>query len=92
MMLLIAVFVFNIGLGLWLVKSWARNALMITSGTTVVLWLRRFLLDWSLGTTTLKTEAAQQSVYAVIMIDVLILGCLALYPDVADAFSKHDSK
>jgi hypothetical protein len=89
---LIAFLVFSIGLGLWFLKKWARNTLMITSGTTVVLWLRRLLLDWSLGTTTLKTEAGQQSVYAVIMIDALILGCLALYPDVANAFGEQDSQ
>jgi hypothetical protein len=89
LMPLVAVFVLSIGLGLWFLRKWARNALMIASGTTVVLWLRHFLVvDWALGETTLKTEAGRQSVYVIIMLDALIFGCLALYPDVAKAFGE----
>ena len=87
----VAGLVFSMGLGLWLRKKWARNSLMIASGTSVVLWLRRFSLDWAFGQTTLKTPAGQQSVYAVILIDVLIFMCLAFYPDVAESFGKEDS-
>jgi spore coat protein A, manganese oxidase len=39
-----------------------------------------------------RAELLIQSVYAVIMIDAVILGCLALYPDVASAFGEHDSE
>jgi hypothetical protein len=31
-----------LGLGLWFLKKWARNLLMIGSGGVVVLWIRRF--------------------------------------------------
>ena len=86
MMPAVAIFAFSVGWGLWFLKRWARNAVIITSAVTVVLWLRRFSVDWVLGATTRKTAQGRQSVYVVVTIDAVILGCLAFYPDLAKAF------
>jgi hypothetical protein len=87
---LVAVSVFSIGLGLWFLRKWARNAVMISSGATVVLWLRRILVDQALGEAIVKSQPGGQSVYVVIMIDTLIFSCMALYPDIASAFGEKN--
>lgn len=73
------------GFGLLRLKRWARNALMLTSGATVLLWARRFLFDYALGRATLKTDLQQQSVYAVMCLDAIIFLYLAAN---SEAFRK----
>lgn len=87
---LIAVYLSAIGLGLLFLKKWARNALIATSGMTVLLWVRRFMFDWALGNATLATTLQQQTIFIVIAIDGLVFCCLAMYPDVAAAFGRRD--
>jgi hypothetical protein len=86
-----AIFVAAVGWGLWRLKTWARTTLITTSGVTVFLWSRRFAFDWAIGSNTLQSTAQVQTIYAVILIDLLIFCCLSFYPDVADAFGKQDS-
>jgi hypothetical protein len=69
------------GFALLRLKQWARNAMMLTSGATVLMWARRLYFDHILGTTTLKTFLQQQSVYAVMCVDAIIFLCLASYSD-----------
>ena len=83
---LIAAFVVSTGLGLWFLKKWARNILIVVTAMTTVLWLRRFVVDWALGETTLKTQSGRESVYAVVIINALIFYFLAFDPDVKQAF------
>jgi hypothetical protein len=90
LMPLIAAFLIVVGCGLWFLKKWARNTLMITSGMTVVLWIKRLAFDWAIGAVTLQTELQRQIVYFVIIVDALIFGCLAFWPDVSEAFDERN--
>jgi hypothetical protein len=81
-----AVFLAAVGVGLWQLKIWARLTLMTTSGLTVLSWLRRFWFDWATGHVTLESDEQRHIILAVMFIDSVVFGCLAFYPDVADAF------
>ena len=74
------------GFGLLRLKRWARNALMLTTGATVLLWSRRFQFDYALGRITLKTDLQQQSIYAVMCVDAIIFLYLAAN---SEAFRKE---
>lgn len=88
---LVAAYLAVTGWGLWYLHKWARHLLIATSGMTVILWLRAFLVrDWALGENILKDQWARQTVYAVITLNALILACLTLFPDVARAFNEDD--
>jgi hypothetical protein len=94
---LIAAYAAVIGWGLWSMKKWARNLLMITSGFSVVRWARYLFLNSVISGTelskhldSLKPGFEQQSVYVLILLDVLVFCCLAFYPDVAEAFAKEN--
>jgi hypothetical protein len=87
---IIAALPFALGCGLWFLKKWARNTLMITSGTTALLWIRYFAFDWALGDSILKTELQRQIVYSVISLDAMVFCCLAFLPDVSEAFGQKE--
>jgi hypothetical protein len=87
---MVAAYLSAIGVGLWFMKKWAKNLLMITSGMTVFLWTRRLILDSAIGHVTLNTELQRQTVYIVILVDAFIFSYLAFYPDVADAFRQKE--
>jgi hypothetical protein len=91
---LIAVFYTATGIGLWRLKKWARNILMVGSGMNVVLWLRGFALEWWVSSlprrVTPHDESGWQLVLAVIFTDLMIFCCLWLYPDVPEAFNRKD--
>lgn len=69
------------GFALLRLKTWARNAMMSTSGVTVVLWTRRLYFDHILGTPTLQAILQRQSIFAVMCLDAIVFLCLASYSD-----------
>lgn len=73
------------GFGLLRLKMWAKNVLMLSSAATVLLWARRFLFDYALERSTLKTNLQQQSIYAVMCVDAIIFLSLAVH---VEAFKK----
>jgi len=77
-----AIYLCVTGFELWRLKKWARNVMMLTSGSTVLMWGRRFYFDYVFGRATLPTALQQQSVYAVMVVNVIIFFCLAAYSDV----------
>lgn len=83
----IAIYLGAIGWGLWRLQKWARHVLIATSGLTVAVWARALLIrQWAFGDSLFHDQLARQTVYFMIIINALILGCLTLYPDVAAAF------
>ena len=95
--LLIVVYSVIIGWGLWVLRRWARNILMVTSGLTTLRWIRYLSINAIISGTesgrhmrTLKPGFEQQSVYLLVLLDALVFCCLAFYPDVAEAFGKKD--
>jgi hypothetical protein len=69
------------GIELLRLKIWAKNLMMISSGSTVILWIRRFWFDNAFGTQTLHTALQKQSVYIVIGIDIIVFMCLGANSD-----------
>lgn len=95
--LLVGIYSAIVGWGLWVLKPWARNILMVTSGLTTLRWIRYLSINAIIGDTelgrhvrTLKPGFEQQSVYLLVLLDALVFCCLAFYPDVAEAFGKKD--
>lgn len=82
------------GIGLWNLQKWARNVLLLTSGLTVVVWIRYFALDSLIRNTDIGnalgpspiSKAALSLITVVILMDALVFCCLAFYPDVGKAF------
>ena len=90
-----AVYAVIIGWGLWSLKAWARNLLMLTSGLTAIMWIRYLLFNQVIGGSELSKHVhglrpgfEQQAVSALVLADSLIFCCLAFYPDVAEAFGR----
>ena len=73
---IIAGYLFITGFGLWFLKKWARNILMITSGMTSCMWIRGFLVYRALGEPLLETQLQQQTVLFVVLLDVLVFSYL----------------
>jgi hypothetical protein len=86
----VALSLLAVGLGLWFLKSWARKILMLTSGITAVLWIRRFFFDAAFGNSTFQTDLGRQTVYFVVLLDSLVFCCLAFLPDITEAFGKRE--
>jgi hypothetical protein len=87
---LIAVYVAVMGWGLWGLKGWARNALMVTSGLTVAIWLRRMLFDQVMGDTTLKTPLEVQVVAFLLLVDAITFFYLFFGAGVKRAFGESE--
>jgi hypothetical protein len=86
-----AAYLAAIGWGLWHLMKWARNLVLATSGLTVVIWIRALLVrEWALGQSLFKNELAQDTVFVVILINVIILCCLTIYPDVVRVFDQEN--
>ena len=75
------------GFGLWFLKKWARNILMITSAVTSLMWIRGFMFYGALGEPLLETEMQRQTVLVVIMLDLLVFAYLFLE---GKAFGEKD--
>jgi len=96
-MTLSAAYLLLTGLGLWNLQKWARNVLLLTSGLTVVIWIRYFALDSFIRNTDLGSalgpspisKAAFSLITIVILMDALVFCCLAFYPDVGSAFAER---
>lgn len=69
---IVALFAAVVGWGLWSLKSWARNITLITTGMTVVLWMRAFLFDAAFGDATFHSSFERQTVYIVLLMDILV--------------------
>jgi hypothetical protein len=88
---IVATYIGVVGWGLWRLKQWARNLLMVTSAVTVAVWIRRLVLvDWALKSPTLKSELARQSVYIVLLMDALVFAYLAFDLHTIEAFAKNE--
>jgi hypothetical protein len=96
-MTLFAAYLALTGCGLWNLKKWARNALLLTSGLTVILWVRYFALDSMIRNSDIGdalgpspiSKAALSLITIVILLDALVFCCLAFYPDVEKAFVER---
>ena len=90
--LAVGLYAVAVGWGLWNLKKWARYCLMVTSGMTAALWIRYLSLNFALGWNSRgpKTGFERESVYMLIMVDVIVFCCLALYPDVAESFGRGE--
>jgi hypothetical protein len=97
-MLAFAAYFILTGYGLWCLQQWARKALLLTSGATVILWIKYFALDSLIRNTNLGAslgpspidKSALSLITAVILLDALIFCCLALYPEVGRAFGEKN--
>ena len=60
------------GIGLFRLKKWARDVLMVASGATILLWARGLLLDSAFIDQMLPTELQRQTVYVFMCVDTMI--------------------
>ncbi len=86
----VAIYSLAIGYGLWRMRRWARQALMITIINCWMIGSVSFngpLLGAGIFMDNWETEA----LIGALILDLLIYGCLAWYPGVADAFGESSS-
>jgi hypothetical protein len=86
---LVAAYLTVVGWGLWSLRKWARNTLMITSGMNVALWARYFPFNLAFQDRILDAQQ-KQAVYSLMFIDALVFFYLALYDGVPQAFGEKD--
>ncbi|HEY4357909.1 MAG TPA: hypothetical protein VGN16_19310 [Acidobacteriaceae bacterium] len=80
-----------IGFGLWNVKQWARRSVMITSGLTVLLYIKTVLLPSAAAENSTGPTPSQPnmvSFYIVLTIDVLIF-IYFMRSNTADVFKNN---
>jgi hypothetical protein len=87
---LVAGYVTVMGWGLWSLKGWARSSLMVTSGLTVAIWVRRLLFDQAMGDTTLKTPLEVQVVGFLLLADAITFFYLFFGVGVKRAFGESE--
>lgn len=85
-----AIYAAVVGWGIWEMKSWARNILMITSGIRALMWIRGLAFDATGLTDHIKNDWGRQTVYLEIGVDILIVLCLLYGPNVKEAFGPKD--
>jgi len=76
------------GWGLWRLKKWARHALIVEYGVSLVFWARGFLFFGVGGGFSHVPQSALQSVYILIAIEALIFLTLLLSGGIAEAFGE----
>jgi hypothetical protein len=84
---LIAAYLFATGFGLWFLKMWARNVVMITSGGTAVLWIRAFIYYGVIKEPIFKSDSQRQTVMFVVLLDILVFAYLYIE---GRAFGERD--
>jgi len=78
---LVALFTTAVALGLWFLQKWARNLTLLSTGMTVVLWLRGFAFNAALGKATFQSGLQRQTVWVVILMDALVFAYLWGVPE-----------
>jgi len=84
---LIAAYLSTTGFGLWFLKKWARNLVMITSGGTAVLWIRAFIYYGAINEPIFKSDLQRQTVIFVVLLDIVVF--VYLYME-GRAFGESD--
>lgn len=85
----LAVYFIAVGAGLWMLKSWARNLLIVTSGLTVVLWVRYYALRAILHGSVLNSHLQHDAVLILVLLDSLVFCLLTFSPGVRDSFRRR---
>ena len=85
-----AIYAAVVGWGIWEMKSWARNILMITSGIRALMWTSGLAFFATGADRRLQDDWTRQTVYLEIGIDILIVLCLMYGPNVKEAFGPKD--
>lgn len=85
----IAVYIAVMGWGLWSLKGWARKSLITTSGLTIAVWVRGFMLAQAMGTSSL-TSSQMQVVGFLLLVDAVTFFYLFFGWDVKLAFGVKD--
>lgn len=85
----LAVYFIAVGAGLWMLKSWARNLLIVTSGLTVVLWVRYYALRAILHGSVLNSHLQRDAVLILVVLDSLVFCQLTFSPGVRDSFRRR---
>jgi hypothetical protein len=84
------VYFIAVGFAILCLQSWARHVLVITNGLTVAVWARNVAVGGLInGMPFLKGSLTPNLTLASILVDVLVICCLLLYPDVAKAFNDQ---
>lgn len=87
---IVAIVPASFGWGLWRLRPWARNILLISSGIMSVRWIGALLLrGWVLGLTVFSTAAQRETVAILVVVDSMIFMYL-INTDVKSAFLKSD--
>jgi hypothetical protein len=73
---LIAAYLSTTGFGLWFLKKWARNLVMVTSGGTAVLWIRAFIYYGAIKEPIFKSDLQCQTVMVVVLLDIIVFAYL----------------
>jgi hypothetical protein len=85
-----AIYAAVVGWGIWEMKSWARNILMITSGIRALMWTRAIAFFATGVDQRPQDDWTRQTIYLEIGVDILIFLCLMYGPNVKEAFGPKD--
>ncbi len=75
-----------IGSGIWRLRRWARNSLVLTSAMMLVFWLAHHDFGTSLPVMPAISEVEQQTVYILLLLDSAIFLYLKFHAVTADCF------
>lgn len=76
-----------VGAGVWMMKKWASVTLAVLSGLTVAYWTMQLFFTAAFGGSVARGDAERQSIYALMLLDVVIWAYLmyesAVFDEVA---------
>jgi hypothetical protein len=85
-LLVLGLYAAAIGYGLWNLRRWARNSLVFTSLTMLVLWFAHRDFGTALPTMPAISRVATQTVYILLLLDFFIFMYLKFHDDTARCF------
>ena len=92
LLLLLGIYATMIGRGLWMLKRWARNSLMGTSGVMLVLWLAHNNFGTPIFSMPAISEVESQTVYILLLIDFAVFLYLKFHTETYLAFPKQKGR
>jgi hypothetical protein len=84
--LVLGLYAAAIGYGLWKFRRWARNSLVFTSLSMLVLWFAHYDFGTALPTMPAISQVAAQTVYILLLLDFFIFMYLKFHGDTARCF------
>jgi hypothetical protein len=87
-LLVLGLYAYAIGYGLWNFKRWARNSLVFTSLTMLVMWFAHYDFGTAMITMPAISLVETQTVYLLLLFDFFIFMYLKFHNETARCFPK----